>query len=182
MFASNGLYPMQVRLEPNLGCLPPAGGSLPLRLGCTASLGIGYARSRPPFSAVEGDGSRDEVGIRPKDDDVLWRFYPLGWMLNQFLEKTGHVLVIDMDRDRGRHPWVVLAPEWTGIESHEPCVYRPKRDLLRDGYDYDDCLGFLEGNMERTTIAKLFPLDCARKKSHVLKRFGRGLSLGGRRG
>ena len=74
------------------------------------------AISYPDGHPSEPD-SEDSSEGNPKE--VLSRFWPLGYLsyrssINHF-ERTGHVLVMDMEPGRERHPWVVLASEWPDI-------------------------------------------------------------------
>lgn len=83
-----------------------------LPIAITDAGAISYPDGHP--SEAESEGSSEG---RPKE--VLSRFWPLGYLSYRHseghFERTGHVLVMDMERDRDHHPWVVLASEWADI-------------------------------------------------------------------
>ena len=78
----------------------------------TDSGAISYPDGHP--SEPDSEGSSEGS---PKE--VLSRFWPLGYLLyrrsTHHFERTGHVLVMDMEPGRERHPWIVLASQWADI-------------------------------------------------------------------
>ena len=79
----------------------------------TDSRVISYPDSHPSIDCKKG-GCGYQMLIDPQEDSRLRRFCPLGWIAEkrESWHWTGHALVMDMDRGRDRHPWVVLASEW----------------------------------------------------------------------
>ena len=73
---------------------------------------ISYPDGHP--SEPDSEGSSEG---NPKE--VLSRFWPLGYLCYRssggYFDRTGHVLVMDMEPGRERHPWIVLASEWPDI-------------------------------------------------------------------
>ena len=74
------------------------------------------AISYPDGHPSEADSEGSSEG-RPKE--VLSRFWPLGYLSyrrgEDYFVRTGHVLVMDMERGRDHHPWIVLASDWSDI-------------------------------------------------------------------
>lgn len=53
--------------------------------------------------------------VRVERDGPFRRFYEVGavtWWRNGEWERTGHILVLDLDKGRQRHPWIILLNEW----------------------------------------------------------------------
>lgn len=82
----------------------------------------------------------DQMVIDPQQEENqrLRRFCPLGWIALKRGEHnwdlTGHALVMDMDRRRDHHPWMVLASQWPDVNGDQPekstyeAQQRPRRD------------------------------------------------------
>lgn len=103
-----------------------------------------------------------ETTIHPRGDQILRRFRDIGLLMIEsqqrrgIWEMTGHVLVIDLDRDR--HPWLILAKTWddTRLEDWEGGgSFTAPDTVTRD----DICeLGILpDDKKNRTTIARFVP-------------------------
>ncbi|KAL8770274.1 MAG: hypothetical protein Q9209_003910 [Squamulea sp. 1 TL-2023] len=163
-----------LKLLPVIGALPAPDNpdfEAPFDYAATDSVAISYQDGH--LSEEELASQRTELPsgamthtpatIKAKSDDILRRFAALGWVLqeapNGEWNKTGHVLVIDMDdRDvRHRHPWLILASEWPtdGAETSEGgfTIY------AEDEVDRDESavLGVFPGDNDRTTIFRIKP-------------------------
>ena len=148
----------KLELIPELGCLPRT----ELPKNCTT---FGYARTDSgAIVYADGHPSEDdiaqyEVRFSASEDHALRRFVSLGWIIkvekDGNWEKTGHCLVMDMDKGRDRRPWIVLASEWPGdgqegIESDESIV---AGEQVRRGDP--NTKGLLPGDRTRTTVASI---------------------------
>lgn len=124
------------------------------------------------------------------DPDILRRIWPLGYLAYQqgaggqawevAWECTGHVLVMDMERGRDHHPWIVLASEWHDLigegKNGDGMCYAP-RQVKRDAEEYIH--GIFPGDSRRTPIAKLEPLKGEPVSSlPFLKQLGPSLNFG----
>ncbi|KAL8685432.1 MAG: hypothetical protein Q9218_007765 [Villophora microphyllina] len=113
----------------------------------------------------------------------LRRYVGIGWIaiINKWgdWEKTGHVLVMDMDWDRDHHPWIILAKQWPNEDPHDPenfLYYAQRKPTLHE----DGVGGMLPGDIKRTTIARLvhhgkIPDNETRP---FIKQFGEGFQFG----
>ncbi|KAL8792547.1 MAG: hypothetical protein Q9195_004846 [Heterodermia aff. obscurata] len=114
------------------------------------------AISYPDCHPSEADAEGSSEG-RPKE--VLSRFWPLGYLSYRrsagYFERTGHVLVMDMERGRDHHPWIVLASEWRDINGDGDdglgFFHAPSRVEL----DTPGVHGIFPGDTRRTPVAKL---------------------------
>ena len=47
---------------------------------------------------------------------MLRRVWSLGFLAerldNEYWQRTGHAVMMDMGRGRNKHPWIILASEW----------------------------------------------------------------------
>lgn len=151
------LYGTRLELEPSLGALSDSYArvcnmELPRLSFPTA---ISYKKSHP--------SENEEVLVVPSDKDLhLHRFLCLGWVIEvdgQEWTRTGHVLVIDMDEtpNKKRHPWFLLAAEW----SDDHCMYPDNTDGTIRAEEFveqgrtDGVEGILPGTTNRTTVARL---------------------------
>lgn len=143
-----------------------------------------------------GDEPCGEDQIMDKGGPVLRRLVVLGWLLinvdrkpdwdgevGEEWVKTGHLLVIDVDRGRECHPWLVLAREFeerTEFKWELDLDYgaRPAKRVRKRGFgrlghsttnQYPDAstLGTFPDDEDRTTIARF---------THSLKRKGKAQS------
>ena len=126
----------------------------------TDSAGVKYADGHPSFDYRHGDRYFRLVQS-PRSGEVLRRFWPLGYLAyqraNDVWDYTGHVMVMDMEPDRERHPWIILAPEWPdtngeGIDGD--FVFRAPRRVRLDASDVH---GILPTDHRRTPIGQLIP-------------------------
>ncbi|KAL8975246.1 MAG: hypothetical protein Q9197_000549 [Variospora fuerteventurae] len=191
-----GKYPM--KLMPTLSALPAhaierSGWSAPFGFAPTDSGAISYPDGHPsgmwdPAYMAKFSKGPMRTLFRAQDDDKLRRFSELGWVLMKnaadVWEKTGHVLVIDMDdRDtRHRHPWLVLASEWPtdGEETGDgQFTIRAAKDVMRDDPTQ---LGVFPGDNNRTPICKIVPWDREMKEGErILEQLGEDFSFGAER-
>ncbi|KAI4161643.1 MAG: hypothetical protein LQ342_004651 [Letrouitia transgressa] len=94
--------------------------------------------------------------VRVKRDGPLRRFMEIGaisWWKNDEWERTGHIMVIDLDEGRQRHPWFILCNEWTDSWG-EMIVAAPTVERV-DMYTP----GVFPPDQHRTTIAQLVDKD-----------------------
>ena len=139
-------------LIPGLDLLPSS--KLPpyctrLGLAYTNGAAISYANGHP-------SGTEELATTAAAKDGKLRRFMPLGSVIevdssnDQDWKRTGHVLVMDMDEGRERHPWIVLAAEW-----HDDCtestIYAEKHVAWND----HNAHGVLSGDRNRIPIARI---------------------------
>ncbi|KAL8929342.1 MAG: hypothetical protein Q9172_000514 [Xanthocarpia lactea] len=129
-------------------------------------------------SYAEGHPSEEEISlVVPRDDTVLRRFREIGNIIIRTelgdWQMTGHVMVMDLDRDR--HPWLILAKTWETDED-EPRTFTAPDTVERND---DAALGVLPGNNNRTTIARLNTLhqSSAQSKPFLLQ-FGADFEFG----
>lgn len=141
----------------------------------TDSGAISYPDGHPSIDYEEG-GSKYQMLIDPEEDSRLRRFCPLGWIAEKReygWHLTGHVLVMDMDRGRDHHPWVVLASQWPSSNGDPESFVtkapaRPRRDA-------DDVQGIFPGDKTRTPVAKLIHIGAptaSQASKPFLKQFG----------
>ncbi|KAL8936804.1 MAG: hypothetical protein Q9211_004012 [Gyalolechia sp. 1 TL-2023] len=158
------------RLAPRLGLLQePVATFGNLTLPDVLASAVSYA---------EGHPSEEEVSlVVSRDDTVLRRFREIGNIIIKseggFWYMPGHVMVMDLDRDR--HPWLILAKTWDTDED-EPRTFTAPDTVARNDRA---ALGVLPGNNNRTTIARLTPLrqPSAQSKPFLLQ-FGAGFEFG----
>lgn len=167
-------------LKPAKGCLAPITetGSLP---------NLGLERSDTPTTAISY-GKASSYGVKIIEDvgPMLRRFVPLGWLMisdfteaqgrwdpSHYWEMSGHVLVIDADRGRECHPWLVLANEWESDDSSDwedrERIIRPPK---RVGKNYDEARGVFPNDLNRTTITRLEHCGGFHPATPFLKQFG----------
>ncbi|KAL8722991.1 MAG: hypothetical protein Q9225_000607 [Loekoesia sp. 1 TL-2023] len=113
-----------------------------------------------------------------KDDGILRRFWEVGYILmgtGTEWVKTGHVMVIDVDKGRDRHPWIILAKEWETDEDDPQTIVAPDRVRRDDRY----VQGVFPGNRNRTTIAKMVPIgeSCGDSSTPLLLQMGADFSF-----
>ncbi|KAL8719610.1 MAG: hypothetical protein Q9225_003411 [Loekoesia sp. 1 TL-2023] len=177
-----------LKLIPAMGALPGLsipGFNPPFGFAATDSVAISYPGGHPSeemismqYQASSSSKGKATSTIKPQDDDKLRRCAALGWVMRESLvgdwEKTGHVLVIDMDDRAVRHrqPWFVLASEWPtdGYETPEGgfTIY------AEEEVERDDTLvpGRFLGDDNRTTICRIKPMQGERDDKIVLQQFG----------
>ncbi|KAI4188232.1 MAG: hypothetical protein L6R41_002271 [Letrouitia leprolyta] len=129
-----------------------------------------------------------ETAIDPADDQILRRFVDIGSLLIQpdargYWQMTGHVVVIDLDRDR--HPWLILAKEWCDNDEDDyPNTSTAPDTVIRDDRD---ALGILPDDKDnRTTIARFVPFSSpsnpkaaeSSEQKPFLLRFGENFEFG----
>lgn len=177
-------------LEPNpYSALPacdlPPNFSTKFKMARTMVQGIAYPDGHPSIEYVGKELGSDER----TEKDKLHRCVALGMVheddgQGHSLGNTGFVLVMDMEKGRDRHPWLVLASEWPADEElpdGDLTFYAPATVARDDEYQE----GVFPGDTNRTPICKIMPLGLERN-GPVLKQFGRGfcfkpLRLGGHR-
>ncbi|KAL8834058.1 MAG: hypothetical protein Q9170_003950 [Blastenia crenularia] len=95
--------------------------------------------------------------ITPRRDAILRRFWEVGHIIMQTScgswEMSGHVMVMDLDRDR--RPWLILAKTWSTDDDEAREMEAPDTVMKDDS----DALGVFPGNNNRTTIAMMTPLQ-----------------------
>ncbi|KAL8942693.1 MAG: hypothetical protein Q9211_001291 [Gyalolechia sp. 1 TL-2023] len=161
-----------LKLIPAMGALqPPSSSSFqpPFEYAATDSGAISYPDGHPseemfaPDYATSSAQGKISYTIKAQEDDKLRRFAALGWVIVQngqgVWEKTGHVLVIDMDdrASRQRHPWFVLASEWPtdGEETSEgDFIIRAPAVVTKDDPSQ---AGVFQGDNNRTPICQIVP-------------------------
>ncbi|KAL9611714.1 MAG: hypothetical protein Q9167_003637 [Letrouitia subvulpina] len=108
-------------------------------------------------------------------DGPLRRFMEIGsvmcWQCGDW-EATGHILVVDLDKDRQRHPWFILCDQW-GDSWGESVFAAPTVEKVDS-----ETPGVFPPDRNRTTIAKLVDGNDNRTRSNDLKdpfllRFGK---------
>ncbi|KAL8936803.1 MAG: hypothetical protein Q9211_004011 [Gyalolechia sp. 1 TL-2023] len=124
-------------------------------------------------SYAEGHPSEEEVRLVSPNDGLLRRFWEVGyilWNMGTGWKKTGHVLVLDVEKGRDRHPWIMLAKTWETDDDEPKTITVP--DRVRKGDR--SAFGVFPGNQNRTTVAKLVPIssDSRAQSTPVLKRMG----------
>lgn len=140
--------------------------------------GIIYPDGHPSVDYDEG-GSRYESEFDPSEEgerNKLTRFWPLGWPIYTYEkaqpEYTGHVLVMDMDKGRNRHPWLVIASSWPNPMSVDGDFTRTAPYRVR--LDEPEVDGIFPGGTRRTPVAKMRHLPGAKldQKPHFFHHFG----------
>lgn len=181
-----------LKLLPVIGALPAPdipGFEAPFDFAATDSAAISYPDGHPSeddmapqWENLPGGGMRQSQKppiIKAADDDKLRRFAALGWVLQEARDgrwnKTGHVLVIDMDdRDvRQRQPWLILASEWPtdGAETPEGgfTIYADEKVGRNDR----TVPGVFPGDNNRTPICRIMPMNKKGQKNiPVLQQLG----------
>ena len=153
----------------------------------TDSGAIRYPDGYPSEAQYAGD-SHSQLDGESGDPDILRRIWPLGYLAYQrgaggqawevAWECTGHVMVMDMERGRDHHPWIILASEWPDLigegTNGDGMCYAP-RHVKRDA---EDVHGVFPGDSRRTIIAKIEPLEGEPVANlPFLKQFGPNLNL-----
>lgn len=129
----------------------------------------------PNSNGRSNNGSTIESAQVTDEHTRLRRVWPLGWIAtyhgDDYWIKTGHVLVINMDRGRDRHPWIILAESWLDhngeggddgdvVEDWDDAndegdigrlIIRAKKNAKKG---VDGVYGVLPGDDARTPIAK----------------------------
>ncbi|KAK3170770.1 hypothetical protein OEA41_002852 [Lepraria neglecta] len=150
---------IKLALMPGVGSLPISKieSNITLPPARTDSGAISYPDGHP--SEECSSGHQINMVIKPSEDRKLRRFASLGWIMTavdgSHWDYTGHVLVIDMDRGRQHHPWIVLAHEWPNEEDEGE-----ERDFKIHAEEQVECddssaEGVFPGDQNRTPIAKL---------------------------
>ncbi|KAG7001894.1 hypothetical protein G7Y79_00030g064270 [Physcia stellaris] len=129
----------------------------------------------------DGHPSEPSFKVRASEDSTLRRFICLGCVLSKSRtgrwEETGHVLVMDMDQGRDRHPWFVLSSAVATFEEQEDggyWIHVPARlSLSNDLFSNDGIseVGILPGDRERTPVGRIEPKDPSNPVP-VLQQFG----------
>ncbi|KAL8748416.1 MAG: hypothetical protein Q9184_007319 [Pyrenodesmia sp. 2 TL-2023] len=176
-FTIGKLYGRQtLKVIPAIGALPAPpilkpGWQAPFSFAPTDSAAIYYPDGHPSGtwqprqSGATFPPDPTVYTVTARDDDKLRRFAALGWVVmespNGEWDKTGHVLVIDMDdRDvRHRHPWLILASEWPtdGEETEEGSFMIHAEEEVMRGDNTQP--GVFPGDNNRTPICRLLPLN-----------------------
>lgn len=92
---------------------------------------------------------------------------------------TGHILVIDLDRNR--HPWLILASDWEDYDEEYPVTSTAPGFVMMNDYSVQ---GVFPDDGERTVIAKFVPLPSSSQNTAVsssipfLLQFGEGFEFG----
>ncbi|KAI4270285.1 MAG: hypothetical protein L6R38_007174 [Xanthoria sp. 2 TBL-2021] len=184
-----------LKLLPVMGALPAPDipdFETPFDFAATDSAAISYPDAYPSEEELTPQGEELSSGamaqtpttVKAQDDDKLRHFAALGWVLQEGRDggwnKTGHVLVIDMDdRDiRHRHPWLVLASEWPtdGTETPEGgfTIYAEEEVGRNDS----TVPGVFPGDENRTPVCRIMPRDKeAGTDVPVLKQLGDNFSF-----
>ncbi|KAI4207458.1 MAG: hypothetical protein LQ346_000587 [Caloplaca aetnensis] len=171
------LYGRQtLKLIPAIGALPSApilepGWQAPFHFAPTDSAAIYYPDGHPSGTwqprqpAATFTPNPTVYTATARDDDKLRRFAALGWVIMENSEgeweKTGHVLVMDMDDRavRHRHPWLILASEWPtdGEETEDGgFMIHAEEEVIRGDSIQS---GVFPGDNNRTPICRLLPLN-----------------------
>ncbi|KAL8935867.1 MAG: hypothetical protein Q9216_005218 [Gyalolechia sp. 2 TL-2023] len=177
-----------LKLLPAIGCLPAhpiPDFDPPFDFAATDSVAISYPDGHPSeellagkFQLPSSSGVQVTATIKAQDDDKLRRFAAIGWVITEQAggrwEKTGHVLVVDMDDRAVRHrqPWLVLASEWPtdGDETPEGgfTLYAGDK-VMRDDPNVP---GVFPGDNNRTPICCIKPLQESKGGKPVISRLG----------
>ncbi|KAL8823370.1 MAG: hypothetical protein Q9191_005917 [Dirinaria sp. TL-2023a] len=168
-----GLNEAKLELIPGMGALPTTEATdLPdLHYAATDSGAISYPDGHPS----EFDEPR--LIVTSLADNKLRRSASLGWVIHVRPDgswrKTGHVLVMDMDAGRDRHPWFVLASEWPSDFEDVDGGFTTyaERKVFRDDATQPGVLP--SGGKNRTPVAKVY-VNQEKDTSELpmLKRFG----------
>lgn len=148
------------RGEESFGLIPAIGilESTKLPVGCS-ELELAYTDGGA-ISYVGGHPSEAEhhtVKTSAPKKGTLRRFMSLGLMIRldstvkHGWERTEHVLVIDMDEGRHRHPWIVHASHWPDDRDE------PDNTEFETYAKDSDAYGVLPGTNNRTPIGRLHP-------------------------
>lgn len=163
----------RLELLPEIGALPTTDdveGRISLRYAATDSGAISYPDGHPS----EFEESR--VRIKSTEDRKLRRFASLGWVIRvdgNSWARTGHVLVMDMDVGRNRHPWFVLASEWPAEFEDADGGFTTYAEARVDRDDSSQP-GVLPNGKNRTPVARIIPYHKTPDTLSipVLKQFG----------
>ncbi|KAL9043939.1 MAG: hypothetical protein Q9214_002890 [Letrouitia sp. 1 TL-2023] len=169
-------------------------GKTPLRL--TVEIGNFLYMQDPPnlpeYDWIEPPDGASAVGYLPEPlpngqnrvpverDGPLRRFMEIGtvswWRFGEW-EPTGHIMVIDLDKDRQRHPWIILSNEWVDSWG-ESVIADSKVETVNSNTP-----GVFPSDQKRTTIAQLVDrhglttrIDDP-KKDPFLRRLGKGFHI-----
>ncbi|KAL9036611.1 MAG: hypothetical protein Q9180_004206 [Flavoplaca navasiana] len=128
----------------------------------TGMLAVGYHHhpSTGPTQTASGD------------DGKLRRFKEVGSILAEDLHgwnRTGHVLVIDMDEGRNRHPWIILASAWQVEDEYSSETVRAPKNVGRNNTRTS---GIFLGHSNRTTIGRLTAISSKPNPTPLLLQFG----------
>jgi len=151
-----GMNNARLELIPEIGALPTTDnvkGRISLHYEATDSGAISY----PDGHLSEFEESR--FRIRSTEDRKLRRFASLGWVIRvdgDCWVRTGHVLVMDMDVGRGRHPWFVLASEWPAEFEDVDGGFTIYAEARVDR-DHSSQTGVLPNGKNRTPVARIVP-------------------------
>ncbi|KAI4283341.1 MAG: hypothetical protein L6R38_002226 [Xanthoria sp. 2 TBL-2021] len=111
----------------------------------TGVLAVGYHHRCDAWSTQSGT----------IDGGVLRRFKEVGSILMEDMNgwnRTGHVLVIDMDKGRNRQPWIILASAWEVDDGYSSDTVRAPLTVSRND---TRAFGVFPRHNERTTIARI---------------------------
>ncbi len=167
-----GMNNARFELLPEIGALPTTDnveGRISLTYAATDSGAISYPDGHPS----EFEESR--FRIRSTEDKKLRRFASLGWVIRvdgDSWARTGHVLVMDMDVGRDRHPWFVLASEWPAEFEDVNGGFTTHAEARVDRDDSSQP-GVLPNGKNRTPVARIVPYNKPSDKisNPVLKQF-----------
>ncbi|KAL8724654.1 MAG: hypothetical protein Q9166_007824 [cf. Caloplaca sp. 2 TL-2023] len=95
-------------------------------------------------------------------------------LMNRTSIRTGHVLVTDIDEQRDRDPWIILASEWE-TEANYPETFNPSVEIEENARG---ALGVFPGDDIRTTIARLTPYGWSENTDPPVLRFGPNFNFG----
>ena len=124
--------------------------------------------------------------VDPNQDGKLRRFWPLGWIAYKHSEdtweRTGHVLIMDMDTDhnRDRDPWLILASKWPDSNADGDTDEMTIRAKQSARHDDSEIRGIFPGDSRRTPIAKIVrigPVPLGQKVP-LLKQFSSSFQFG----
>ena len=171
-------------LIPCFGCLPVT--ALAETEVPNINLDFDFAQTSTKAVAYpDGHPSEEQIHLRvkPVDDDRLRRCSILGFVTKTdkygYWQKTGHVLVMDMDVGRQHHPWFILASEWPNDFENVPWdgdeMVRAEKKVARD----DPLVhGVFPGDRNHTPIARLRHYGTAWNKSRpFILQFGEGFQF-----
>ena len=144
----------------------------------TDSVAINYPDNHPSQEYARGSSRFNTV--MSHNDGFLRRVWSLGFLAERLgddhWERTGHAVVMDMGRDRAKHPWIILASHWPNSNGGDDgdFIVRAKSQPRRDEPGVH---GIFRGDTKRTPIAKLMPLEDKGDKRHLFKQFGPDFNL-----
>lgn len=112
------------------------------------------------------------------DPNKLRRWCAIGGLAYKYGDEfrlTGYVLVMDMDKDRNHHPWLILASEWPDLNNDgddESGEFTARENAKISDFNVH---GILPGDIRRTPIAKIIHMKNASKAQRakpMLENFG----------